>query len=204
MDIFLNLGAGLLTGFLVAMPPGAIAVVSIQRTLAKNRKSGFASGLGAATANTISATVAAFFLSIVLPFIEENMNLLKILCGFFIIILGIAIFNKKNISLEQNGKTGKNSLWNDYLSVFLIALPNPGFILTFMAFFAFFGINPEISYFHGLWLVLGVFAGVSLWWFCLTSYVNVLRKKFQSRHITYINRIAGILVIILGLVIISS
>ena len=194
---------GMLVGFLIPIPPGAIAVVCTQRTLCKNRKSGFVSGLGASAANAISATIAVFFLGIVFPFIENNMEILKIICGVCIMILGISILTKNPVIQLRKKHTNKVNLWSDFLSIFLIAIVNPAFILTFMTFFAFFNVG-EITYPQGVGLICGVFIGASLWWFIFTSGVNIFRNKFRVRYMLYLNKISGVVIIVLGLIVILS
>ena len=201
MESILILGKGLLTGFLVALPPGAMAVVCIQRTLSKSSKSGFISGLGATTGNVISATIATFFLGIVLPFIEKNFDILKTIFGILIILLGISIFIKNPAKqIKKKNVDKKENLWGDFLSVFLIALANPAFILTYMAFFAFFEINKEeVDHLKGIWLISGVFVGTMLWWLIFVTGINHLRGRFHIRYILYLNKIAGSVIIVLGI-----
>ena len=69
-EVFLK---GIVIGLLASIPLGPIGVMCIQRTLSKSQRSGFVSGLGAASADTLFATVALFSLTVVLSFIEDNM-----------------------------------------------------------------------------------------------------------------------------------
>ena len=203
MEFLLILCTGLLVGFLVPMPPGAIAVICIQRTLCKNRKSGFTSGLGAASANAVSATIAAFFLGIFLPFIEKNADILKVICGICIMILGISVFTKNPVIQMRKNSVRYQNLWSDFISVFIIAIINPAFILTFMAFFAFFNVS-EITYLQGVGLIGGVYTGASLWWFLLTLGINTFRKEFRPRYMRYMNMASGALIVVLGLIVALS
>lgn len=63
---------GIIVGLLASIPLGPIGVICIQRTINKGRLSGFMSGIGAATADTIFATVAGFSLTFVINFVEEK------------------------------------------------------------------------------------------------------------------------------------
>ena len=56
---------GLIVGLSIAAPVGPIGVLCIRRTLADGRAAGFASGLGAATADAIYGTAAAVGLTAV-------------------------------------------------------------------------------------------------------------------------------------------
>ena len=53
-------------------------------------------------------------------------------------------------------------------------------------------------------MILGVLGGASLWWFTLTFCVSLLRKKFRPRHLLWINRVTGAVIVVLGAVAILS
>lgn len=60
--------------------------------------------------------------------------------------------------------------------------------------------RPTISRMLRNVLVLGGFLlGAVLWWFALTSLINIFRRDFRPRHMLTINHIAGIVISILGL-----
>ena len=68
IDIFFRgLGVGLASSITV----GPVAVLCIQRTLSKNRRSGLASGSGVAVADMLMAIIAYFFYSMLQAQIEE-------------------------------------------------------------------------------------------------------------------------------------
>ena len=62
MDVSLFL-RGFLIGLAIAAPVGPIGVLCIRRTLADGRPVGFVSGLGAASADAVYGSVAAFGLT---------------------------------------------------------------------------------------------------------------------------------------------
>ena len=196
---------GLLIGLMASIPLGPIGVLCIQRTLSKNHRAGFVSGLGAATADTIFATVAFFSLTFVMAFIQEHLVQIKALGGICVIIVGMRIFLTNPVIQIRRNRAGKTNLWQDYLSVFLITLANPAFILVFVALFATFGFSNEIlGALNGTAMIVGVFCGASAWWFILTFTVNLVRKKFRPRHLLWMNRIAGAIIVVLGAVAILS
>jgi len=200
------LGKGMITGFLVALVPGVIMVVLIRRILSKSLKSGIISGFGAATGNLLAATIAAFFLGIAIEFIEENQEVLLVFFGIILVIMGINIFIKNpDNQILKNQKRKSIGNWNDFFSVFLIAFTNPGFFLTFTAFFAFWGIRGDwIDKIERIWLLGGVFLGATIWWIMFSYAISKLRKIFKMRYITFLNRFSGGCVIILGLVAVLS
>ena len=203
---FIALLKGFVIGLIASIPLGPIGVMCIQRTLSKNHRSGFVSGLGAATADSIFATIALFSLTVVMSFIENYIAILKALGGISVIIVGMTILLKNPVGQIRRNRAGKGSnLWSDYLSVFFITLTNPAFILIFVALFAAWGISYDgIGFLDGMVMILGVLSGASLWWFTLTFCVNLLRKRFRPRHLLWINRLTGAVIVVLGAVAILS
>lgn len=88
---------GIVIGLLASIPLGPIGVLCIQRTLCKSHKAGFVSGLGAASADTLFATIALFSLTFVLSFIESYMAVIKVLGGILVIIVGMTILLKNPV-----------------------------------------------------------------------------------------------------------
>lgn len=83
---------GLLIGFSVAAPVGPIGVLCIRRTLAEGRAYGFVSGLGAATADAIYGSVAAFGLTLVSRLLISQQSWLRLVGGAFLCYLGVKTF----------------------------------------------------------------------------------------------------------------
>ena len=49
-------------------------------------------------------------------------------------------------------------------------------------------------------LVLGgFFLGATLWWFAVTSIISLFHKGFKPRHMILINRVAGVVIMVLGI-----
>ena len=63
---------GILVGFAVAVPIGPVGLICIQRTITKNKLSGLISGLGAAVADVLLASVGACSITIIFSFIKEE------------------------------------------------------------------------------------------------------------------------------------
>ena len=140
-----------------------------------------------------------------MSFIENYIAIIKALGGISVIIVGMAIFLKNPAVQIRRNRAGKGSLWSDYLSLFFITLANPAFILIFVALFAAWGISYDgIGFTDGMIMILGVLGGASLWLFTLTFCVSLLRKKFRPRHLLWINRVTGAVIVVLGAVAILS
>lgn len=191
---------GILIGLLASIPLGPIGVLCIQRTINKRFTSGFVSGLGAATADTIFAMIALFFYAIVSPFIEKNIQPIMVVGGLIICVIGIKLFFSKSATHIKRNRQSKGALVKDFFSIFGLTISNPAYILLFFGWMAAFKIvDLEFTIFTHILMILGVLIGTSLWWFTLTFCVNLLRKKFTAKHIFYINKIAGIVIAVLGI-----
>lgn len=195
---------GLAIGFVASIPLGPIGVICIQRTLNGNRTTGFISGMGAASADTIFAFLAVFALSYVQTFIDDKTYWIRAIGGIMVMLLGFSIFLKK-VGRPSRSSAGKATHLSNYLSVLLLTLTNPSYIFVFLTLFAAMGVgssNNSLSI--NLLLIIGVFVGASSWWFILTWSVNKLRKKFSLRSLWWINKITGGLIILLGVISILS
>ena len=185
LDIFLR---GILIGLVVSMfSIGPVGVLCIQRTLSKGQRSGFFSGLGAATADTVYATVAFFAIAFVHGFIEQNQLLLKIIGGAFVVVVGLYIFFQNPVVQIRRNRSGKVSLWRDFLSIFLFTIANPAISLVFVGLFAMFGISNDAGYINGVAMLVGVLAGAAGWWFLFTFVLNIYRKRFRPRYLLWMN-----------------
>jgi len=195
----------LLKGFIVGMgasiPLGPIGVMCVQKTLSKGRNSGFITGLGAAVTDTIFAAIAILGLAYIQRFIDYYENYVLLVGGLVVALLGLKIFLTNPVKQIRLPKGSKKHL-EDFFSALLMTITNPGAIFLILGMFAFVGVNTEgQSIDRTLSLTLwGVFMGASTWWFILSTSINIFRKKFRLRQLLLINRISGIIIMILGLI----
>ena len=201
---------GLTVGLIASITLGPVGVMCIQRTLSKGRMSGFMSGVGAAVADTIFATLAYFFVALISSFIESHLTLLKVLGGACVMAVGVHFFLKNPVVQIRRNRAGKSNLWQDFASTFVVTLTNPAFILWLLVIFSAFNVSAEEGEITlsragtGAQMILGFFAGAASWWLILTSLIGLFRSKFRPRHLLWINRGAGILIAALGVAAIIS
>ncbi len=196
---------GVIIGFTASVPLGPIGVLCIQKTISKGRISGFVSGLGAATSDMFYAIIAGFGLSFVTNFILENQLYLKIAAAIILFYLGFKIFFTKTVNEIQQSKKKGTGLFGDFISIFLLTVSNPLALFFFGGAFAAFGFVSEGSGLTSIMLLtVGVFIGAALWWTILTTIVNLFRSKFKIKRLWWVNKIAGIIVILFGVLAIIS
>lgn len=189
-----------MVGLMVSIPLGPIGVLIIQKTIQKGKLAGFISGMGAAVADMFYATVAAFGLGIVVNFIKAQEFYLQLIGSIFLVYVGMRIFLTNPIKQIRGGyKAGKRGMLGDFLSIFFLTASNPIAVFVFVAVFAgasIFGNNPTLRV--ELFLILGVLIGASLWWYTLSTVINLFRKKFRLKQLFWINKISGIVIAALG------
>lgn len=187
---------GLIIGFSIAAPIGPIGVLCIQRTLNKGKKSGFFTGLGAATADATYGFIAAFGLTFISNFLIKNQFLMGLFGGLFLLYLGIKTFISKPLEKSVQLYEGKYIL-DDYLSTLILTITNPMTIISFIAIFAGFGFNNnKTNYISSLCMVLGVFLGSATWWLFLSNGISIIKDKINN--LKYINMVSGAIIIVFG------
>ncbi len=197
---------GIIVGLSASIPLGPVGVLCIQRTLNKGRIAGFFSGLGAASADVFYATIAGFGVSFIIDYLIEYQTHLRIIGSIVLFILGYRLwYRNPGIELRKQLKRKRKGLFGDFLSTFALTISNPITIFVFAAVFASFSIvDTRANFWAVIILILGILFGASLYWFSLSSIVNIFRDKFRLRRLLYINRVASIFVIIFGIAIIIS
>ncbi len=188
---------GLVLGFSIAAPVGPIGILCIRRTMTEGRMFGLATGLGAATADALYGTVAALGLTFISGLLLSQRDWLGLVGGGFLLYLGFTTFRAN--APTTTVADAKHGIAGSYLSALLLTLTNPMTILFFTAVFAGLGIADAAGdYGSGGLMVLGVFSGSALWWLLLTGGVVLLQTKVETIPLVWINRIAGVVLIVFG------
>lgn len=196
-----NFILGLFVGLGSSIPLGPLGVMCVQKTLSKGRNSGFLTGTGAALTDTIFAAFAILSLAVIQEFVAEYETYVLFFGGIVVALIGLKIYYTNPVK-ELRRRDGGKKHFEDFISGFLMTITNPGAIFLILGLFAFVGININADSTKGeitatLW---GVFVGSSLWWFILSTGINIFRAKFRLRQLVMINKVAGITIIALSLI----
>ena len=191
---------GFLIGFAIAAPVGPIGVLCIRRTLSNGRLTGFLSGLGAATADMLYGSVAAFGLTVIQDILTGQKFWLRLIGGIFLLYLGIRTYLSKPAQSSANARSTNNGLAGAYLSTVFLTLTNPATIISFTVIFAGLGFaNINGNYLTAAFLVGGVFGGSATWWLTLSIGIGFFRERFTPGWMIWVNRIAGAVITVFGL-----
>lgn len=170
---------GVVIGVAIAAPVGPIGVLCIRRTFADGRAAGFATGLGAATADAFYGAIAAFGLTAVAGVLLGYRELLQLLGGVFLCGLGLRTFSAKPAATAPRARGA--GLARAYTTSLVLTIANPATILSFLAVFAGAGLGQQRQEAaDGLALVAGVFAGSAAWWLLLSSFVAHWRRRYPE------------------------
>ncbi len=204
---------GFCVGLASSVTVGPVAVLCIQRTLSKGYLSGIASGLGVACADTFLAILAFSVFALIKSYIDEYSTIIQICGGAIVIIIGIFIFFQNPVPQIRKNRAGMRDLWQDFASMFGVTLANFVVIIPYiLAFFTMFNIDIVMSsdtmsmsrMVQNMFVILGFLLGAMTWWVSITSLINIFRKRFRPRHMLTINRVAGIVISVLGFVTLLS
>lgn len=194
---------GLIIGFSIAVPVGPIAILSIRRSLTEGWLFGLVTGLGAATADALYGCIAGFGLTLVSTFLVNQAVWLRLIGGLFLCYLGVTTVMAK--PGEQQAASAKSTgLLGAYVSTVFLTLTNPMTVLAFAAVFAGLGLADSRDFASATTLVIGVFFGSALWWVTLSCGVSLLRSRFNLRHLKWLNRISGLILLVFGIIALSS
>jgi threonine/homoserine/homoserine lactone efflux protein len=189
---------GIAVGIVIAVPVGPVGVLCVRRTIFEGRLSGFLSGLGAASADTLFGIIAGFGLTVVADLLLDYQNWLRGAGGLFLLYLGTSALLKRIQRTEPLERNAEN-LIGAYVSTFVLTITNPVTILAFLGIFAAVGFTgAEATLGRAGMLVAGVLSGSLLWWLGLSLGAGVFRKSFREIHLLWLNRASGAILTLSG------
>jgi threonine/homoserine/homoserine lactone efflux protein len=193
---------GLAIGFAIAAPVGPIGVLCIRRSLADGRAVGFATGLGAATADAFYAALAALGLTALGQAMSDHADGIRLVGGLALCYLGVRTLRaapRPEGTRLGEAAPGRAQLAGAYATTVGLTLANPATILSFVAVFAGLGAAQGEGA-AALLLVLGVFLGSALWWLFLSNGAGLLGMRIGASGLRWVNVGSGAILLGFGLV----
>jgi threonine/homoserine/homoserine lactone efflux protein len=195
MDLLFLL-KGIITGFGMAVPIGPIGIICIRKTLYYGKSQGHIVGLGAAIADLFYGCIAAFGISFISNFIAHERVWIRVVGGILLFIIGVKTYFAK--PKVRDDKITETKGITSFISVLFLTLSNPLTFFAFIAIFSALGIEKEFEFFSAISLVIGVFIGSFGWFFLLSSFVNRYKNKVSAKGWFWLNKVAGIIIIVSG------
>lgn len=200
MDLLPLFIQALVIGFAMAIPLGPIGLLCIERTLSRGIGAGLSTGLGVAVADAIFAALVAYGARWVADEMLPYRDLLRYAGGLVIILLGVrTCLQSPKVRLPR----GVSLSGSTFLTSFMLTLANPLVLVGFIAIFAALDLGEVIqSNQQALQVIGGIFLGSMVWWLCLTGLIAAIRHHLGQRTLVWLNRGAGAVLILLGILVI--
>jgi threonine/homoserine/homoserine lactone efflux protein len=195
---------GIAVGIIIAVPVGPVGVLCVRRTILDGKLAGFLSGLGAATADAAFGVIAGFGLTVISDWLLGYQDWLRVGGAAFLLYAGASSFFH-DAPAGSPPQRDPETLFAASVSTFALTITNPVTILAFLAIFAGVGLaGEEATLGRALTLVLGVWVGSLMWWLALSLGAGLFRGSFGKRHLQWVNRGSGAILILSGLALIVS
>ena len=204
-------GVGWFVGLLIAMPVGPVAALAVKRTLRDGWPVGTATGLGAAMADMIYASIAAFGVLVVQEFLINHQYSIRLVGGLVLVCVGAhMLWQKATLPAERSDddtnmiattpRAGWKKMLRGFMTGLVITMTNPLTLIAFLTIFTNFGLSSEITNYElAAIFVLGALAGAASWWLSLVAVVALIKAQISETMIAKINGILAIILVIAGL-----
>ena len=187
-------------GIFLSAPMGPIGILCVQRTLNKGRHSGFFTGVGAAASDLFYCLLTGLGISLVIDFIADHVNILQIVGSIILIAYALYMIVHNPVSQIKENIDQREDHWRDMATGFLFTLSNPLIMFLIIPLFARFGFPlPEYKWYHVIMGYAFIVVGALLWWAVITFFVDKVRSHFNIRSMWLINRIIGIIILVLSI-----
>lgn len=191
---------GLLAGFGIAIPVGAIAVLIMDTTLRRGFYAGFSAGAGAATADFVYAVLAAVAGSILATWLEPHADSIRLVSGTVLVGLGVVgiVRSFRTVVGERRtqGEGGYRKLYVQFLALTLI---NPMTVVYFSALIMGGTVGFVSTLTERVMFVAGAGLASFSWQSFLAAAGAVLRQRLSSRTQLSLSILGNLVVIGLGL-----
>jgi len=198
---------GMIMGVLLAMPFGPVNLLGIQRAVERGFFGGMAAGIGIMAGDGLIALGAALGVNAISGAIRQYRTAIQIVGGLALLGFGIKLcLTRAAVATEGQGE--KASLWDyvwDIPQTFILTITNPGALLGLIAIFGGVSSFVEVeSYVDVFTMVAAIMGGSFLYWFVVSQFIATIRHRLDVVRLGQITRIAGIVLIGFGCVLIGE
>jgi threonine/homoserine/homoserine lactone efflux protein len=198
---------GMIMGMLLAMPFGPVNLLGIQRAVERGFFGGIAAGLGIMLGDGLIALGAAMGVNALSGAIRQYRTAIQIIGGVALLGAGIKLYVTKAVIVRDTPAQKaslKDYVW-DIPQTFFLTITNPGAVLALIAIFGGVSSFVEVeSYVDALTMVAAIMGGSFLYWFLVSQFIAAIRHRFDVVRLGQINRIAGLILIGFGGVLIGE
>lgn len=151
----------------------------------------------------ISLALACFFgagaLIQTLPWLEK---IIIGVGGLLVIYIGVGLIRAKATLSDEKKLETNQPLWKDFGSAFIVTWLNPQALIDGTLMLGAFRASLETS--SEPYFILGFASASFIWFNALAILVNLLGSKINSKVLTWMNRICGVVIVLYGLKLLVS
>lgn len=189
---------GLLAGFGIAIPVGAVSVLITTIGMRSGFRVGFAAGAGAATADLVYATAASVGGAALVLLLQPVAIWLRIAGGAALIAFaGFGVWKGLRRTAAKPLNPARNGAWGTYAQLLGITLINPLTVVYFAALILGRSAGAAATPGGRLLFVLGASVGSLSWQTLLAALGSIMRnrlsERFRVRATVFGNLIVGLL-----------
>ena len=186
---------GIVIGFLMAVPIGAVGILCIHRTLDRGRRQGYITGLAGASADLLFSLVSASGIKLISDFITDYQHEIRLIGGILLLLMGVFLIRSSHRPVvEQENAMDETKM---YFSTLILAITNPLVMFSYAAALTIIG-AAKLDYGTLSVLLAGVFVGSFLWFMLISNLAHKFRTTITPEKLTVSNRAAGVLLILIG------
>ncbi|MBI0582376.1 MAG: LysE family transporter [Methanomassiliicoccales archaeon] len=191
---------GLIAGYGIAIPLGAVSILIVNTALDRGFRMGFVAGAGTATVDLLCAALAVFAGAAAVAFIAPYSGPLQMASGIALIAMGVygilRLRKRMKDSVPGTGtQDGEITVYGKFVALTLL---NPFTVAYFLALIIGKGAGWSFSFGDCLWFIAGV-SLASLSWETLLAAIGALaRKHLTPRFMTASILVGNGIVILLG------
>jgi threonine/homoserine/homoserine lactone efflux protein len=202
-DLMQALLAGLVVGFVVCIPIGPVNLTVIRYALRNGFLPAFLVGLGAASADTVYATIlmAGHTALLEKPIVARLMQVVAV-----VVIAGIGIrsllFREETVEARDEARAVQvDERWHHpraFILGFILTISNLMLIVLWATLSAFLfareWVSPELM--SRMMCSAGVLTGCSSWFLLLSFFVSLAHRRVKPRTLTFLVRSCGVVFLV--------
>ena len=186
---------GLIAGFAIAMPPGAVTALIVRLGLQRGFRAALAAGSGTATVDGTYVVIAVVAGGAIVPLLGAATGPLRLVTGLVLIGLGVLGIVRARRDAPPAAAETRRDLLATYLRFVVITLVNPATLAYFIAIA--FGLSGSVLTNAGAF-VAGVFIASFSWHLLLALMSGSLHGRLGPRSRLALALMANAVVIALG------
>ena len=185
---------GLVLGWGVAIPIGAINLEMVRRNLQFGTLAGMSLGLGACSADVTYLTLLSLG---VLHFLDNPLTLkiIGILGSCILAWFGYSALHLKAVTIRDAIAKPSRPLWRHVSEGYVLTLVNPYTIIFWSSISATIAVTTNIMPYATLYAGAGVMIGTFSWVCGLNLFLHWTRHRFSKNIILQLNILGGLIII---------